>query len=70
MQLYVKTIDMVVNFRDVDQCQRWVQAGACVNMEEVESIQTLHSFQYCIVVNHTVKMSDMDTAEIVWAGQG
>lgn len=26
MQLYVKTIDMVVNFRDVDQCQRWVQA--------------------------------------------
>ena len=65
MQLYVKTIDMVVNFRDVDQCQRWVQAGACVNMEEVESIQTLHSFQYCIV-----KMSDMDTAEIVWAGQG
>ena len=46
------------------------QAGTCVNMEEVESIQTLHSFQYCIVVNHTVQMSDMDTAEIVWAGQG
>ena len=44
MQLYVKTIDMVVNFRDVDQCQRWVQAGACVNMDEVESIQTLHSY--------------------------